>query len=223
MTSKNKQYFSLIDENSLQPAPGEKIIPQEIFTKLLSAEELLEKVQQDGEEYRKKVVLECETLKAEAMAEGFDEGFQKWIAKIATLEEEIERVRNEVKGLVIPLALKAAKKIVGREMELSEDVISTIVSATLSSVAQSKQIKLYVHKSNRPLLEQKREEFKTLFEKLETFSVQVRDDVDEGGFIIETDQGVINGTLKHRWDALERAFGTLQAGQKQALEQEPSH
>jgi type III secretion protein L len=104
---------------------------------------------------------------------------------------------------------KAAKKIVGRELELSEDAIVDIVSSSLKAVAQHHKITIYVNKKELAILEANRPRLKNIFESLESLSLRERNDIAPGGCVIETEGGIINAQLDNQWRILEKAFDNL--------------
>jgi type III secretion protein L len=205
----SKKFFSLIYGEKNKIAPNKKIIPADAVGLILDAQEVLAKVKQDAEKYKLEVAQECEKLKELAKQEGFAEGYQKWAEHIANIEEEIIKVRSELEKMLIPVALKAAKKIVGREIELSENTIVDIVSNSLKAVSQHKKITIYVNKKDLDPIEASRPRLKNIFESLEVLSLRERSDIARGGCIIETEGGIINAQLENQWAALERAFTSL--------------
>lgn len=213
----SKKFFSLIYGEKNRIAANQHIIPADAVGKLLNAQEVLEKVKSDAEKYKLEVSQECEKLKEAAQAAGFAEGYQKWAEHIALLETEIAKVRGDLEKLLIPVSLKAAKKIVGREIELSESTIVDIVSNTLKSVSQHKKVTIYVNKKDLEPLEKGRSRLKDIFESLEVLSLRERTDIARGGCVIETEGGIINAQLENQWSALERAFASLMKQQKDEI------
>lgn len=205
----SNKFFSLIYGEKNKIVPNKKIIPGEAIGLILDAQEVLVQVKKDAEKYKIEVAQECEKLKELAKQEGFAEGYQKWAEHIAKIEEEIIKVRTELEKMLIPVALKAAKKIVGREIELSENTIVDIVSNSLKAVSQHKKITIYVNKKDLDPIEASRPRLKEIFESLEVLSLRERPDIARGGCIIETEGGIINAQLENQWSALERAFTTL--------------
>lgn len=204
------KFFSLIHSGeNIHIAPETDILPSEAFSSLLSAEELLAKVQDDITTFKKGVAEECEIVKEQAYKEGFEEGYAVWTQHVAALEKEISRVHEEVRKLIVPLALKAAKKIVGRELEVSKDVTVDIVANSLKAVAQHKKIIVYVNKQDVEALEASKSRLRGLFEQLESLSIRERADIERGGCIIETEAGIINARLPNQWLILEQAFASL--------------
>lgn len=205
----SKKFFSLIHGETVHVSPKTKIIDAEAFSTMSDAFEILQAVKKDAEKYREEVLSECEKLKEQAQKEGFEEGFKQWVEHIAKLEEEILKVRSDLEKVVVPVALKAAKKIVGREIELSEKTIVDIVSNSLKAVSQHKKITIYVNKKDLEIVEAHRAQLKTLFESLEALSIRERSDISQGGCVIETEGGIINAQIENQWRILEQAFEAL--------------
>lgn len=205
----SKKFFSLIYGEKNKIIPNKKIIPADAVGIILDAQGVLVRVKQDAEKYKLEVAQECEKLKELAKQEGFAEGYQKWAEHIAKIEEEIIKVRGELEKMLVPVALKAAKKIVGREIELSENTIVDIVSNSLKAVSQHKKITIYVNKKDLDPIEASRPRLKDIFESLEVLSLRERSDIARGGCVIETEGGIINAQLENQWAALERAFTSL--------------
>jgi type III secretion protein L len=204
-----KKYFTLIAGPEVMEAPQAKIIPADSFSQLLSGKELLEKIKEDADAYRKQVIVESEHARDQAFQEGFEHGYNEWVEHLAKLEEEIKKVRDELQKLVMPIALTAAKKIVAGELKSTPEQILEIVKSTLKTVAQHKKIVIYVSKQDFDILDKNKNEIKKLFEQLESLSIRERSDVESGGCIIETEYGIINAQLKDRWRTLEAAFEAL--------------
>lgn len=209
MITNTQKFFSLIDGRTVTMAPGTKRIPGDAFSMLVNCTELLEAVKKDAEVYRKQVATECEALKGRAEAEGFQAGFDQWTQMVGYLEKEVEKVRGELQKVVMPVALKAAKKIVAAELQSNPNVILDIISSTLKSIAQHKRIVLYVGKQDFELVESSKSKLKTIFEELESLSIREREDIEPGGCVIETEVGIINARLQDRWRTLETALEHL--------------
>ena len=186
-----------------------KIIPAAELSLLTEWREVLEHIKEDAEKYRQQVAKECEELKENAFKEGYEEGYKQWAELLAKFEKQLEALHKEMQQVIIPVALKAAKKIVGKEIELSEDVIVDIVASNLKAVAQHKKITIYVNKKDLDAMEKNKQSLRDLFEHLESLSIRARDDIEPGGCIIETEIGIINAQMDHRWKVLEKAFETL--------------
>ncbi len=218
----SKKFFSLIHGDSLHLAQKTKVISGESISTVLDAQEVLQTVKKDAERYKMTVAAECEKVKEQGRREGFEQGYAEWTAKIADLEEEISKVRRDTESVIIPIAMKAAKKIVGRELEISQKTVVDIITTSLKAVATHKKIKIYVNKKELDLMEKHKDEIKKIFENLESLSILPQNDIKPGGCVIETEGGIINAQLDNQWLILENAFQKLIQPRKAApREEEP--
>lgn len=200
------KFFSLISGKEVRVAPGKKKIPQEEFSLAQSAFELLKKVEEETEELKQKTVIEAEEEKKIGFEQGFQAGLESFNKHLHALDLELKELRTEIQKKMLPLTLSAARKIIGEELKLHPDRIVDIVLNSLKPVTQHKKIIIYVNKADLMALEQERPKIKTIFEHLQSLSIEERDDIEPGGCIIETEAGIINAQLENQWRALESAF-----------------
>ena len=198
--------FSLISQREVRSTPGQKVIPAAEFSSLCDAHEVLIQVQQDAEQYRKESAQEAEKIKEQAFQEGFQEGLIALNRHLLALDQELKTLRKEIQEKILPLSLKAARKIIGEELKTHPDRIVDIILTSLKPVTQHRKITIYVNKEDLALIETNRPKIRKIFEHLENFSIQERDDIEPGGCIIETEAGIINAQLENQWRALESAF-----------------
>ncbi len=200
------RFFSLISGQEVRIAPGQKKIPAEEFSILQQASEVLKKAKEETEELRKKNTIEAEEQKKMGFEQGFQLGLESFNKHLLALDEELKELRIEIQKKMLPLTLSAARKIIGTELELHPDRIVEIVLNSLKPVTQHKKIIIYVNKVDLEILEQEKPKIKSIFEHLQSLSIQERDDIEPGGCIIETEAGIINAQLENQWRALESAF-----------------
>lgn len=197
--------FSLISKQEIKTT-GKKIIPSSEFSTLKKADEILKQVKSEATQFKKQIAIECETIKETAFKEGFNEGLSKLNENIIKLEKEVEKFEAEMQKKILPIALKAAKKILGEELKLYPERIVDIVIQALKPVVEHYNIKIFVNKQDLEILEAQKEKIKSILKQIKTLSIVERDDVEPGGCIIETEAGIINAQLENQWRALEIAF-----------------
>ena len=200
------KYFSLIYQGEIHPAEDEKVIPAEEFSTLMQASEILERAKEDAEQFKKKTEEEGRKLKETAQEDGFDEGLQKFNEHLIHFDRQIRLIRMDLQKQILPLALKAAKKIVGEQLNLHPETIVEIVIQTLAPVLQNHRITIYVNKVDKEILETQKPKIKSILEHVQVLTIQERNDVSPGGCIIETESGIINASIENQWRALESAF-----------------
>lgn len=198
--------FSLIHKGTVQKSSDKKIIPAEDFSTLLSISDLLEEAKEDVEDFKKENKAHCKELEKKAKEKGFKEGLEHFNGHIIYLDKKVKELQHELQKLVLPLALQAAKKIVGKQLELKPETIVDIVMQALKPVTQSHEIRIFVSKEDKEILEQNKDRIKKLFDQVRILSFEERDDLSKGSCIIETEAGIINASLENQWQALEAAF-----------------
>lgn len=200
------KFFSLIYQGELHTSEDEKFIPKDEYSLLVNAQEVLDKAYEDIERLKKETQEEAEKIKEAARQEGFNQGLGEFNDHILNFEKKLKKLHHETYLQILPLALKAAKKIVGKELELHPDAIVDIVLQALAPVTQAQKVTVYVNKADRELLETEKKQIKDIFEQIKTLAIQERADISPGGCIIETEAGIINATIENQWRALEAAF-----------------
>jgi len=198
--------FSLISGKEVRLAPGKKRIPAVEFSIVQEAAEILEKVKEEAEELKEKTKLDAEEEKKSGFEQGFQEGLESFNKHLLALDEELKELRIEIQKKMLPLTLSAARKIIGEELKIHPDRIVDIVLSSLKPVTQHKKIIIYVNKSDLEKLEKEKPKIRSIFEHLQSLSIQERVDIEPGGCIIETEAGIINAQLENQWRALESAF-----------------
>ena len=200
------KFFSLIYQGDIHPATDKKVIPKEEYSTLANANEILEMAKEDANEHKKKTHEECEKLKKEAKEEGFKEGLSLFNQHAVYFEAELKKLRHEMQQKLLPLVLKAAKKVVSTQLELKPDTIVDIVLATLTPLTQNHRITIFVNKADLEILEKEKPRIKEILEQLESLKIKDRNDIEPGGCVIETESGIINATLENQWRSIENAF-----------------
>jgi type III secretion protein L len=198
--------FSLLSSLDVTLAPGQKVVSRQDFEQLHSAHEIVEIAKQQAQNLQNETILEAEKVKERAFQEGFQEGLTTLNKHLFALDHELKTLRKEIQEKILPLSLKAAKKIVGEELKLHPDRVVDIVLSSLKPVTQHKKITIFVNKDDLSILEQNKPAFKQIFEHLESLVIQERSDIEPGGCMIETEAGIINAQLENQWRALEIAF-----------------
>ena len=200
------KFFSLLFQNAIHPSDGKKIIPKEEFSQLLSAHQVLEQAKEDAENFLKQTKIDCDLLKEQAQKEGYQEGLVQFDEHLLAFDALVKQMRQEMQQQILPLALRAAKKIVAKELEQHPETIVDIVRQALLPVTQNHRIAIYVNKADKEILEKEKPKLREIFERIEALTIQERSDIERGGCIIETESGIINAEIDNQWRALETAF-----------------
>lgn len=200
------KFFSLIYQGDVHPSSDEKIIPKESFESLLEAAQILEKAKEDAAALRKKTEADCVRIKKQAKQQGFEEGLVKFNEQIIQMDLESKKLHHEMQKMILPLALKAAKKIVGKELEIFPETIVDIVLQAIAPLKQEQHIIIYVSPQDKQILEEEKPKLSQILDQVGTITIKEKADITPGGCIIQAKSGMINATIENQWTALERAF-----------------
>lgn len=201
--------FNLISGKNVHLAPEAKLIPKEEFAHLVDAKELIEIIKQENIEHRAEIAKEGEKIFEDSKAKGFQEGLEQWTKQLKLLENEKNKVRKEVEKVIAKIALITTKKIIGRELEQNPKTLIDIIAKNLKSVTSHRKITIYVNKNDLDLFNENREALKKSFEDIDSFAIQHREDVTQGGAIIETESGIIDARAENLWKTIEKTFEDL--------------
>lgn len=201
--------FNLISGKSVHINPETKVIPKNEFSKLQEAKDLLETIHQEGVDYRARIAKEGEDLFEKSKHEGFEEGLKSWATQIKLLEDEKSKIRGEIEKVIAKVALVTTKKIIGRELKQDPTTLIDIVAKNLKSVTSHRKITIFVNKVDLSTFNENKESLKNVFEDIDTFAIQPRDDITEGGAIIETEAGIIDARVESMWKTIEKTFEEL--------------
>ncbi len=200
------KFFSLIFQGDVHPATEEKVIPAESYSQMLEAYEIIEKAKADAKALHEKTKKECATLKKKAKKQGMEEGLVQFTEQIVKMDQELKQLRHQLQRMVLPIALKAAKKIVGKELTIFPETIVDIVMQALAPATQSHKITIFVNKQDKEILESEKPKIMEILKQTDTISIQEKSGIAPGGCIIQTESGMINATIENQWAALEKAF-----------------
>ncbi len=203
-----KKLFVLLHQQAtIHPAHEKsKVVPAEQFSQLLSAAEILSQAEKELELGRIALKEERERVLEKAKKEGTEEGLQQFHDLLTHFDRQMQQVRHEVSRQILPIAIKAARKIVGRQLDLHPDTIIDIVRQALAPITENKHIILYVNKQDREHLEARKPELAALLPQIESFSIQESNDIEPGGCRIWTESGFLNVELETQWRVLEKAL-----------------
>lgn len=207
--TKSRKLFSLIYNEEIHVSPGKKILSAEEYSQALSAEELINKMKEELAWKKDEDAKAAESAKKAAEEAGFKEGLDKWAEQMAQFEKTLQSLKAETEKSIIPVAIKAAEKIVGKQMAEKPEVFVDIVKQSLKAVAGHKRFTLYVNPKELTLFESSKPALRQVLEQAESLTIIPREDVTAGQCTIETEAGIINVNLEELWKALETAFQQL--------------
>ncbi len=185
---------------------GQNKIPREEFAAVIEAKTMIEEAQAEAKAIIERAHEEAQKIHEEARQKGYNDGLEPYNTHILYFDDRIKVLRHELQKTILPLVLKTTRQIVGEGLKEHPDIVVDVVTKAIKSVTTSHEVKLFVNKADLLLLEEKKEDFKKLFDHVDMFLIEARNDVEKGSCIIQTEKGILNANLENQYIALENAL-----------------
>lgn len=198
-------YLFKINEK-LKIHAGQKKIPKEEFLAIIDAKEMIKAAEEEASNIIKQAKKEAEDIHQRAKEEGYKEGLEPFNKHILYFDDRIKNLRHELQKSLLNLVHTTTKRIIGEGLKAHPEIVIDVVTQAIKSVTTSSSIKLLVNKLDIGILEEKKEDLKKLFEHLDSFLIEEREDVERGACIIQTERGILNANLENQFHALKNAL-----------------
>lgn len=187
-----------------------KIIPKDQVEEVIRVQDLAKELEDFIEKEKVRQEEAYEAKKLEGFEAGYQEGLTKFNEWILLFDAMTKETKHEAQKSIVPIALKAAQKIVSEQIRLHPETIVSIVKNALGSVSQHKKFRILVSKADKDAMETNKPELEKVLPQLETLEIEARSDIPQGSCRIETEKGVINADIDRQWKALEEALKRMQ-------------
>ncbi len=156
---------------------------------------------------------EANAIKESASREGFEYGLEKCQQEIQELNRAIKELltaREEVMQQSIPdiafLAVKAAEKLIKKELQIDENIIFGVVSEVIKSMSKDEsEIKIRTNPNDTDIVKERLPEVYP--ENQSTKILVVPDEeVDWGSCIVETKNGIVDARFSTQLRILQKAL-----------------
>lgn len=157
---------------------------------------------------------EAIAIKEAAKQDGYDVGIKQAQEDLTALKDTIidflaykDEVYEKVSACIMDIALEIAKKIIKKEVETDENTIMEIVNSVLEEVGDSEnQITLKVRPNDVGIVKDKIPEIITEKGISAKISIIPSEDIEDGGVLVVTSNGIIDATIATQFKILEQAL-----------------
>lgn len=166
--------------------------------------------------------LEAEEIRTKAYEEGRRQGYQEGIAqawieaeqirnRARSMVREVEEIRrrtlDELENDIRALAVAIAEKLVARQLELDPEYITAVAREVLEVVRERENIVLYAHPSHVVHLQDAYPKLKAALPENAALRIISDAGLEEGGCLVETEQGLVDASRDVRWQEILKALG----------------
>lgn len=162
--------------------------------------------------------MEANSIRETAAKDGYKEGLNKSEKDIAALQIAIEdfmsaknKIYDEISKDILEIAFEIAQKIIKKEVQISKDVFLSIVTEVLKELSASE---------NRVILKVSPEDADYARENIPQILsgaqidckilVAPDENVEEGGCVIQTNNGIIDADIKSQLEIVKTALNVQQ-------------
>ncbi|HAR64524.1 MAG TPA: hypothetical protein DF296_05130 [Candidatus Margulisbacteria bacterium] len=164
---------------------------------------------------------EAVLIKESAREEGYKQGlgqarneiedeFSAGITAIQNIKQMIDKnlveIFQSIENHVLEIIFEIAKKIVGYEVKANKAIVLEIITKCLAKTRERNHIIIKVNHNDFDMVEEKKEYFQRKVRGLKMIDIEESDQVFEGGCIIETSVGDINGDIEEQFHKIKDVF-----------------
>lgn len=139
---------------------------------------------------------DADQIRLAAEVTGAANGRAKWESLVLDLDSSIQSLLTRVPIDVQHLAIAVARKVIEIEFALRPDAVVDLVRSVLSAAKLYREISVVVSPTDLDRVTAEAESLQQRLVAVERFSVRADPEVPPGGVRLETDRGVLDGSIE---------------------------
>lgn len=214
-----------LDETTLESLSGSSVRAWDPNMEAEYWRRVRDKAQAMAQEIVAKAKVEAEALRQQALQEGYHEGVRLAEEKYETiiadmshgfaaaldhLDSHTDAVWRERRQDIVTLARLAVEKTLAVEMSgRREEILGALLDECLERVENLRQLVIRVHPEDQELMEELLKRAKSVHPSLERWRLKGNPDAARFSLLVETEQGVADGSVATRFQAVESILAQL--------------
>ncbi len=184
-----------------------------------------EQIRSEAEEELRNAQRQGEEIESLAYSIGYDQGKKdgeeigrkQYQAVAMRLEKLLESINEGAEALLpqyesqmVEVAMEAARQIIDREIELSPEIVLDSIRAAMGLIVEGSAVHLHLNPADIDALEEK---IREQFVMAGRHGLDIVNDprVERGGCLIETEYGLIDATVRAKWQAVSDTIKRIMA------------
>ena len=185
-------------------APG-VVVAANVYDAQQHAQAIVAQAARDAEALIAEANVEGARLREAALEEGRQVARGEATELLARARAERDELLRRDEGEILEMALLAASKILGREVELL-GAAADIVAQALSASRRAKQVRVRIHPDDEPAVRASQPALVARLDPAAGFALVSDPSVPRGGCVVETEGGRIDARIDVQLQALRRAL-----------------
>lgn len=160
---------------------------------------------------------EAEGIKASAYQEGYETGYKETeevraalADRLAQAEEDVNKQLDEfwasLEPEVLKLGVEIARRIVQHEISEDQEFVLDTVKTGLHQLRDRQDLRLHVNPADYEFVRERREEIMSSCDGMRGLEIVDDRRVDQGGCLIESDNGHLDARIETQLNEVERAL-----------------
>ncbi|MBR3663761.1 MAG: HrpE/YscL family type III secretion apparatus protein [Desulfovibrio sp.] len=190
--------------NSLQPAPGSRIVRAREYATLLKAQELLDDAQRQAQVTAQKAEEAYEERRQQGYSDGVMEGQMQQAEKMLETGMQAVEYLEGLERQIVEVVTTAVRKIVG-EIDEKERIVR-VVRTALEQVRGRQRVLIRVSPEDEPHVHEALAPMLTLSSSNAGYEVVADQRMKPGDCTLESEMGVVDASLDVQLKAIEKAL-----------------
>jgi len=184
---------------------GRVVIAPSIYSAQETAQDIVTQARRQAEALLAGAQADAEDVRAQARQTGRQEGLAQVTELLVAARVQAEALRRQAVTSLVPLAIRVAEKVLGREIQMRPELVETQVIEALDQVSWCRRIVIRVAPEDLDILKRRRSD---LMARLPEASLDLIGDpeITRGGCLIDSEAGQIDATLETQLAAIERTL-----------------
>ncbi len=199
----------------------EDIVRELMENARVEAQHIIASAEEEAARLREQAAKEAEEIRKKAAQDGYQEGVARATQEIQELKaktasecenmlKEAEKTRETIilsaEEEILNLALAIARKIIDKEVRENSDIIINLVRKTLATIGNAGNVKIRVNPQDFDKVLENKELFARDGRTVDDMEIQLDSSMAPGGFIMESELGIVDARLETRMDKVEKAL-----------------
>jgi len=202
--SKERPPVPLGEEITVESMEQGGVIKGDIYAASEKAREMILKAQQEAEEIVRRAREEMDKEKQDGFQAGYQEGLAQVTELLVKARTEYDQTLGSARQDMLNLAFKIAEKIVGKKLEMDQQVILDIVKQALQTVRQSRQVTIRVNPEDAKVMRANKDVMLESLGHGRIIDIAEDQKIGRGGCIIESDFGTVEAQLQTQLARLKK-------------------
>ena len=185
------------------------------------AEKLLAQAEKKAGSLVDNAIRKAQQIKQKAQEEGYEAGIKEGTRNAQQLFfaelQEVLRLKSEILGEreklyyqferdLVNLAMDIAKKVIYNRLHHDDEALRSVIESTLQKVQGKAKVKLRISADDQQRIEYLKEEFMSKLQQIEDIEIVGDPHLAAGSCIVETENGIVDGSAQTRIKEIEMAL-----------------